>query len=883
MTGNPPCIGGPTPPQTPTRNASASRSTRACWLMRSVRSALPGLTTPWLSCFGNHDGLALGTAVPTPSYEEVLLGALKPTDLPAGADPLADIDAFTEAPQRLLLGPAREVEPDGGRRSVGRRDFVEAHLQTGAHPAGHGFSRWNLDSETAYGFYDLDGPVPVRVVLLDTTNMDGYYEGSIGAAQLRWLEARLTEVHSRHIGTAGRVVTTGAADRLVVLASHHGLVAMTNDRQSPKGLEQDHPRVTAAALEALLHRFGNVVLWLNGHRHRNDVQPRPDPSGHTGGFWEVSTASIADWPCQSRLVEMVGTSDKEISVLCTMLDSGVPADPDRAEGSERLAALHRELAANDPFFGVRHLGAGKPGDRNPRVAAPGPVPTRVSATGLVRSWAVRDGAVYAVLSTNFVTLGMVEFASSSSIPRGQLVTSVLISGLWVSFLVVAYAGLIVTVPRAGGDYIWQSRLLSGGLGFVVSTTGLWFILWLWAPIYGTILSEELFQPLAVDLGHLGTAQWFASSNGRFVASLATIALAGVVVAIGMAGYARVQLWCLGGGIAGFLLMVGLLIVFGHGRFEASVDHYGLQLFHLPNAYKTTLAAGRSSSPFGFTPLGASLRLVPMMMFYLLWPNTGSSLYGEVKGADEFRRVLTGMLSGLWVTVALSIVFLLLVDKTFGWSFYNDANAAWAHGKSTFGIFPYPALLAGWLVHNQAFQLGLVLVMSLWFLGWVGTLFLSSTRVIFAAAYDRVLPDAVARVSDKRHVPVVALRPHACAGHWGFGPLRLLGQVQHLHARRRPSGRRDVLFQLGGGGYPSMAQPRALAPFACQPGDGPRSADRAGCRSGHDGAPRLRPLRVALEQCLRGKCAYLPDLHGFAVRARLPRLCRRPLGPPTPGH
>ena len=111
------------------------------------------------------------------------------------------------------------------------------------------------------------------MVLLDTTNMDGYFQGSIGAVQLRWLEARLSEAHSRHIGPDGRVVTTGAADRLVVLASHHGLDTMTNDRQSPKGLEHDHPRVTAGALEALLHRFGNVVLWLNGHRHRNDVQP----------------------------------------------------------------------------------------------------------------------------------------------------------------------------------------------------------------------------------------------------------------------------------------------------------------------------------------------------------------------------------------------------------------------------------------------------------------------------------------------------------------------------------------------------------------------------------------------------------------------------------
>jgi amino acid transporter len=47
-------------------------------------------------------------------------------------------------------------------------------------------------------------------------------------------------------------------------------------------------------------------------------------------------------------------------------------------------------------------------------------------------------------------------------------------------------------------------------------------------------------------------------------------------------------------------------------------------------------------------------------------------------------------------------------------------------------------------------------MSLWFFGWVGTLFLSSTRVIFAAAFDRVLPDAAAQVSEKRRVPVASL-------------------------------------------------------------------------------------------------------------------------------
>ena len=82
-----------------------------------------------------------------------------------------------------------------------------------------------------------------------------------------------------------------------------------------------------------------------------------------------------------------------------------------------------------------------------------------NATGLVRGWSVRDSLIYACLSTNVITLGLVEFAYQDAFPTGQLLTAVLISGVWVSFLVVAYSGLVVTIPRAGGDYVWQSRIL----------------------------------------------------------------------------------------------------------------------------------------------------------------------------------------------------------------------------------------------------------------------------------------------------------------------------------------------------------------------------------------------------------------------------------------
>ena len=53
------------------------------------------------------------------------------------------------------------------------------------------------------------------------------------------------------------------------------------------------------------------------------------------------------------------------------------------------------------------------------------------------------------------------------------------------------AGVVV-----GGAIGW----LKGGIGFVLAATGWWFILALWAPIYGAILKIEFFQPLAALLG-----------------------------------------------------------------------------------------------------------------------------------------------------------------------------------------------------------------------------------------------------------------------------------------------------------------------------------------------------------------------------------------------
>ncbi len=386
------------------------------------------------------------------------------------------------------------------------------------------------------------------------------------------------------------------------------------------------------------------------------------------------------------------------------------------------------------------------------------------ATGLVRGWSVRDTMIYACLSTNFVTLGIYEFTfAGPAFPKGQMITSILISGIWVSFLVIAYAGLIVTIPRAGGDYVWQTRILGSGIGFVMSVAGWWFTLWLWAPIYGNILAVQFFQPLWATLKWTwpnGGYVWFGTKTGVFVISLITIALAGLLVSLGMAGYAKIQRWAFIGGLVGFAVVVVLLLVNNHATFINSFNTEAHNLFGVNNAYAATNAAaakaGYGTTKLGFGPLGPTMLLVPAMMFFILWPNWGATLYGEIRGASDFKRVFAGMFGGLWITVILTVVFLLLMAKTVGWDFYQNLNSLDYNATPQFGIWPYPFMFAGWLVHNTAFQVILLLVLSLWFFGWGGTLFLSSTRVIFAAAFDRVLPDKAAEVSEKRKVPIYSL-------------------------------------------------------------------------------------------------------------------------------
>jgi metallophosphoesterase (TIGR03767 family) len=303
-----------------------------------------GLKMPWLTAYGNHDGLVQGNFPQSFKLSTFATGSAKITSLPPGVSPQDLVSGDPNAVAGALSGPVRIVTPDLDRRIIDRHTTVEEYFKTSGRPKGHGFTKKNLQDGTAY--YSFNRGL-MRGIVLDTVNPNGEANGSVDPQQFAWLEHELQTHSKTWIGTDGNVHHSRAPNRLCVLFSHHTIATMDNPIVS-----QDDPRerILGDKVLELLLRYPNVVLWVNGHTHVNSVTAhrRASDAPVPGGFWEVNTASHIDFPQQARIVELADNHDGTISVFGTIVDSAAPLKvPARLDSATALASLSRELAVND--------------------------------------------------------------------------------------------------------------------------------------------------------------------------------------------------------------------------------------------------------------------------------------------------------------------------------------------------------------------------------------------------------------------------------------------------------------------------------------------------------------------------------------------------------
>jgi len=357
-----------------------------------------GLQVPSYVSLGNHDGLVQGNQAANSGIEGVATGCLKP--LQTGLDlrnsltsnPSFLASLLTTNPTQVSLVP-----PDPRRRFVSKREYRSLHdtrRQADAHGFGFVDPAEAAASNGAASYYAWSPSPGFRFIALDTVCDGGLSgpsaEGNLDDPQLRWIERQVRAASAR--------------DELVVMFGHHPIRSLSctvPDEAAPActgpdghghdvnpGCDSDPrnsgPVHTGADLVGLAHRYPHVIGLVFGHTHVNTVTPFPRRGG--GGFWGIETASEADWPQQSRLIDVMDNRDGSLSLFGTVLDqaapTGVPGAGTPAAGFDTndLAAIGRTLAYNDPQNGPT-TGTGLARDRNVELLLRDPRLSTGSAVG----------------------------------------------------------------------------------------------------------------------------------------------------------------------------------------------------------------------------------------------------------------------------------------------------------------------------------------------------------------------------------------------------------------------------------------------------------------------------------------------------------------------
>jgi metallophosphoesterase (TIGR03767 family) len=359
-----------------------------------------GLSVPSYVAFGNHDALVQGNAAANAAFELVATGCLKPIGPVSNPENIAALVSSLLNPTNLLASLLTSpqntivVPGDPKRQFVSKKQYKDV-FKGGSQADGHGFDfidpAQEAASKGAAGYYAWSPAPGMRFIALDTVAEAGTIltptgkstsDGNIDDPQFKWLR--------------GQLEAATAADQLAVIFSHHApesLTADAPDELAPlcllpdahghdlnPGCDLDPRSSQPIHLEAdavnLLHEFPNAIAWVAGHSHDNLVNPFPNPSG-AGGFWSIRVAAEADWPQQSRLLQVFDNHDGTLSIFGTILDhvgqasAPAPGTPASAMDFNDLASAARTMSFND-FQSGAPLGEGQADDRNVELLLPDP-------------------------------------------------------------------------------------------------------------------------------------------------------------------------------------------------------------------------------------------------------------------------------------------------------------------------------------------------------------------------------------------------------------------------------------------------------------------------------------------------------------------------------
>lgn len=388
------------------------------------------------------------------------------------------------------------------------------------------------------------------------------------------------------------------------------------------------------------------------------------------------------------------------------------------------------------------------------------------SSGLVRTIGTFGAMVFGVHCISLSSSGLIPFSWVASVWPGASIIGVLTIAMLLGLVhAYTYAAIGASMPRAGADYVLASRVLSPPLAFAASWTLAIFSgvvaggLIAWIPSSAV---PTLFQSMGIIFNNPTAkqwAEWSASSQGILVIGTIFVVVTWLTMLLPTRGVVRLL------EIGFFLGLVAWLIIYyslgsaaGPEAFQAAWDR-----FMGPGSYASRISLAEQAG-MAYSPGVVTMTLAGLIMgFWIYYGYYIPTFFaGEVKEASKTLR--TGSWASLVVTWLIFTLGAVMLQRLVPLR-WIAAEGYLANNTDTFAM-PWITFYAAIL--KPSFLLVLIVT-----LGWLYTLinlaqtyFFYTSRIVFAWAFDRVVPGWLANVHPRTNSPVVAVTIIALLAEYG---------------------------------------------------------------------------------------------------------------------
>lgn len=381
------------------------------------------------------------------------------------------------------------------------------------------------------------------------------------------------------------------------------------------------------------------------------------------------------------------------------------------------------------------------------------------ASGLIREFGIFDTFSFNVIGYALgLVLAITPFFAGALFPGANILLIVIVGTVFALFNGLTYGMLAGAMPRSGGDYVYNGRVLHPAIGFMAN----WGFSWSQFLGIGIYTQWTINYALAVSFATLG---YSLNSKALLDAGLliqepwpsflfGTLVL-GSVVLVQLAGMRFLRRFLnvfFVIATVGTLVTLFLFLASSRTEFTSAFDSFMQATTGLKNAYTETIQLARDNG-WSAVPQSFGAVLLALPLGYWIYIGFTYSVYigGEVKEPQKTQT--WGILAALAFGFILYMLTLGAYYSVVGTDFNNAAAfLEYNTDASPLPVFGVLNFFAGLLTRNTILLILMDLSFFLWFYLLLFAMFTICVRNIFAWAFDQIMPVWLTKVTEKTRAP-----------------------------------------------------------------------------------------------------------------------------------